>query len=288
MNHSNIIPINHTTAFALRTLGRYTKGKVHSVYRRTVNLSFDGQLFALQSKGSPISPISFITALSASELEALDITSGALVISSKNKLTILGSDGNYSFRYGQAEILKTDFAPDLSASAMEKLKTGIKDVINAVHTNGLDLIFNKRLCEDSPLAIRAAGKRIYDARVLLSESRWKEGAVECSHLIGLGNGLTPSGDDFLCGILAGLKILKLDDHAFTTCLKSLIREHLKDTIDISAAFLACALEGEFSLAVNSLGNVPDAGEIKEKFLAIGHSSGIDTLCGISFILDALN
>lgn len=281
------LSINQTTGFAINTLSRYKQGVVHSVYRRTVNISFDGQLLALQADHSPVSPISFITALDSSGLESLNIAVGDTVIVSKNKLTIIGNHENYSFRYGQAVIYNTGFASDLKYEDIAILRTHIQKVLSQTDTNGLDLVFNGKLCKDSPLAIQAAGKRIDLCREFLDTDRFSEAASEAVRLIGLGSGLTPSGDDFLCGLLAGAAILKLEQHPFITSLKTLIREHLQDTIDISAAFLACALENQFSLAVNSLGEVPSYTNMKESFLAIGHSSGIDTLCGVYFALDIL-
>ena len=94
---------------------------------------------------------------------------------------------------------------------------------------------------------------------------------------------------------------------FAKSLHKTIAEHLNDTVDVSAAFLHCALKGQFSLAVNHLlvntgcespqdtsyvkcnpqitpgiANIP---AITENFLAIGHSSGTDTLCGILYALE---
>lgn len=281
------LSINKTTLFAINTLAKYKHGVVHSVYRRTINLSFNNQLLALQADNSPVSPISFITALDSNELEALNISTGDQVIVSKNKLTIIGSHENYSFRYGQAKIFDTGFSSNLNYDEISSLRTNISKVLSQVNTNGLDLIFNKTLNEDSPLAIQVAGKRISSIFQLLCKNRFEEAAQESVRLIGLGSGLTPSGDDFLCGVLAGLQLLKLDTHLFSHHLKSAIKEHLQDTIDISAAFLSCALENQFSLAVNGLSSVPSLENMKENFLAIGHSSGIDTLCGVYFILDAL-
>ena len=279
------LSINQTTHFAINILNRHKHGVVHSVYRRTINLSFGGQLLALQSDCSPISPISFITALDTSEMETLDISVGDQVIVSKNKMTIIGSHENYSFRYGQAKVHETKFVPNLNYEEIEQIRTIIQNILSHSNTNGFDLIFNGNLSENSPLAIQAAGKRIKSGGNLLVKNHFTDAAKELSRLIGLGSGLTPSGDDFLCGLLAGAAILKLEQHPFISSLTTLIKEHLQDTIDISAAFLACALQNKFSLAVNSLEATPSYIEVKESFLAIGHSSGIDTLCGIYFALD---
>ena len=108
-------------------------------------------------------------------------------------------------------------------------------------------------------------------------------------------------------MLAGLILTGQTESTFAKSLHKTIAEHLNDTVDVSAAFLHCALKGQFSLAVNHLlvntgcespqdasyvkcnpqitpgiANIP---AITENFLAIGHSSGTDTLCGILYALE---
>ena len=119
---------------------------------------------------------------------------------------------------------------------------------------------------------------------LLLAGRYHEAASGLSRLLGLGCGLTPSGDDFLCGVLAGCLLSGNPEHPFIKHLKDMVKKKLTDTIDISAAFLSCALEAQFSLPVVSLYGLPTSDEILTSFLAVGHSSGIDTLCGILWSL----
>ena len=153
----------------------------------------------------------------------------------------------------------------------------------------------------------AAKKKIEQCTRLYRNKEYTETGIELARLIGLGIGLTPSGDDFLCGVLAGLLLTGQTESTFAKSLRKTIAEHLNDTVDVSAAFLHCALKGQFSLAVNHLlvntgcespqdtsyvkcnpqitlgiANVP---AITENFLAIGHSSGTDTLCGILYALE---
>lgn len=130
----------------------------------------------------------------------------------------------------------------------------------------------------------AAKKHIHLTDELCRLGDYPEAAVRLSRLLGLGIGLTPSGDDFLCGVLAGLHMAGNDSHPFTQRLRSELANRLSDTIDISAAFLSCALDQQFSLAVNRLYRLPTAEEILASFEEIGHSSGTDTLCGILWSL----
>lgn len=280
-----IIPITQTSPFALGAIQSFASGTVHSVYRKTINLSFSGQLIALQALNSPLSPISMITGLTASSMEALQIASGDLVTVQHSVITIHSHSRVCSFDLTDASLCQTHFTPMLSAKDVRTLSLRIREVLSSVNTGGFDIIFNDRLDPASPLPLLAAKERIHNGRQAFLAKDFCTAAKELARLIGLGTGLTPSGDDFLCGLLAGLQIAGLRKHPFTASIQACIQEHLADTIDISAAFLACALVDEFSAAVNILSEMPSQSKIRTHFLEIGHSSGIDTLCGIWFALE---
>ena len=70
--------------------------------------------------------------------------------------------------------------------------------------------------------------------------RFVDAASELNRMIGLGIGLTPSGDDFLCGILAGFILSGHQDHLFFRSLRKQIAENLDRTNELSGAFLQCA------------------------------------------------
>jgi hypothetical protein len=107
-------------------------------------------------------------------------------------------------------------------------------------------------------------------------------------LVGLGEGLTPSGDDFLVGLLAVLHVT-----GFLPCsAASPVREQFCEcvrlgTSQLSGEFLRCAFEGHFAeplvMLVRAL-CVPatDAWPAHATTLAaVGHSSGVDAMVGIA-------
>lgn len=131
----------------------------------------------------------------------------------------------------------------------------------------------------------------------------------CS-LIGLGPGLTPSGDDFLTGMLLAFSLQKsigtyiktgirknigmeqdreivitkeLDKKQKQIC--KVVNENLERTNDISKEYLLCAIENRFSELYHKLqeqiycGNVQQ--DIFRKIVHTGHSSGLDTLNGLA-------
>lgn len=271
-------------------LNHETGGIVHSVYRKTINLSIGGTLAALQAKNSPLSPISLITELTSEEMEALNIKRGDSVTIKNNSIIIHKADSSTSdiiFSFEEAALYNLNLADSLPDSSIHILYDNIKKSLADISTGGFEVIFNHRVNEDTSMMLIAAKKRIELCTRLYKEKNYTESATELARLIGLGIGLTPSGDDFLCGLLAGLILTGQTDSALALNLKSAIAGHLTDTVEVSAAFLHCALNGQFSLAVNHLATCQDVQAITDEFLAIGHSSGTDTLCGILYVLELL-
>ena len=87
-----LFSITDTSDYLNELLSGETSGTVHSVYRKTINLSINGTLADLQAKGSPISPISLITTLTSEEMESLEISAGDFVTLKENIITIYRSN----------------------------------------------------------------------------------------------------------------------------------------------------------------------------------------------------
>lgn len=91
-------------------------------------------------------------------------------------------------------------------------------------------------------------------------------------LIGLGTGLTPSGDDALVGMLASLKG---SEHFYM--LREKIKNNLKKTNWISQGYLQCAISGEFgweaSRVIRACAGTDDLEDSIKLVSRVGHSSG---------------
>jgi hypothetical protein len=109
-------------------------------------------------------------------------------------------------------------------------------------------------------------------------------------LIGLGPGLTPSGDDVLAGALLGL-------HATgNAALAAQLGTHVAaasvgGTSPLSAAFLRCAIDGETSAhlhqAMSAALTNADWPAALDSLNRIGHTSGWDHLAGFLIALTAV-
>ena len=275
-------PVTATSAYALCFLSECSgRGTVHSVYRKTVNLLIDGQLLALQASGSALSPLSLITALDESGMALPGLCAGAPASASPQELIV---GGRFCFDLRRAAVYDLQLAQTLTKEEEERLQRLSRKALALRSAGSFELLLTGRDISGCAPFLPIAKKRLADAKTLLGRQLWADAADELRRLIGLGLGLTPGGDDFLCGILAGLSFCGRFTHPFTTALSAQIAAHLDDTNDISAAFLRCALQGQYSLAVNRLPALRSAKEILSVFSGIGHSSGTDTLCGIYWAL----
>lgn len=103
-------------------------------------------------------------------------------------------------------------------------------------------------------------------------------------LIGLGEGLTPAGDDCVLGALAAIHRLAPEwltsDRSLLPWLDAAARSR---TTDVARDFLLEALGGRFAEPVLALLAAPSAGLAEpaaRELIGMGATSGADTLCGI--------
>lgn len=275
-------PIQRTTALVRQLLSARTTGTVHSVYRKTINLSFGDTLVALQAAGSPLSPISLITTLTGQEMSHLPVSAGQPVSLTADTIHLPET----AFCLDAAETVETMLMP-VSESDLPSLTAQIRSILKHSTKGGFrNILFpsDKPTQLGEQLVLAAAENHMNLCSQKIRLFHYTTAAHSLSSIIGLGIGLTPSGDDFLCGVLAGLILRDCTDHPFSTALQEQIAQKLPDTNDISRAFLQCALQGQFSEAVCSLRHASDAAQLSAAFSAVGHSSGMDTLCGILYAL----
>jgi Protein of unknown function (DUF2877) len=118
--------------------------------------------------------------------------------------------------------------------------------------------------------------------------RWLAGNAlgnDAAQLIGLGPGLTPSGDDYLGGVLVALRWLGRGAQA-DSLWRWLGPRLTERTSAISAAHLAAAASGQMHEVLHevldnlSAWQAPDLHPSVARLDAVGHTSGWDALAGI--------
>ena len=104
-------------------------------------------------------------------------------------------------------------------------------------------------------------------------------------LLGLGAGLTPSGDDLVGGALFGKRLASGADPRWTSVGRKLSREIRSRSHVVSAALFADLAAGRSFAPLHDLADALSAGDDQaalraaRSLVAIGHSSGWDMLAG---------
>lgn len=110
------------------------------------------------------------------------------------------------------------------------------------------------------------------------------------YFIGRGQGLTPSGDDFLVGIMAIERILGKADSGVSWAISRIMGKLPNLTTQVSVNYYYSACEGYFSTVIldilAALLNEPDYDfeECATALLDVGSSSGMDTYFGLLFAI----
>lgn len=262
-------------------------GTVHSVFEHSVNIAGPFGMVNLQPVNGYETPFSLIIKLSRDDFEKLDFSPGQgascdgrhLLLNSLRISLVAGVSWDSSIRFRASRI-----PAGVEQSVLRKIaaSAGMSDIAGALL---------KKFGNGSML-YKLFSERIGIADNCLLQGRFEQAMIHLGSLVGLGQGLTPSGDDFLVGLLAAFhRALPLRQEMLAS-LSQTLRGALTQTNDISSAFLAHAIKGEFSSGIVALLNAqdPDDAEIDRMVSTIagyGHSSGIDTLCGIYYGLTCL-
>lgn len=280
--HFNITTIG---SYALEILNFEPEGLIHSVYRKTINIQFGDYLLALQADLSPVSPVSLITELDAASMKTLPVSPGLKVKVSPGILSIYSSVSVINFYFLEADL----FESKLISKSPQLSRDTLKSVLDHSASEGFSTLFTASCVKDgennlgAELVTAAAKNHLTACNTYMETADYEKATEELVSLIGLGVGLTPSGDDFLCGVLAGLILTGNSDQTFTSILKERIGAKLNNTNDISRTFLGCALSSHFSKPIKDLVFPASVEDIHASFEAVGHSSGFDSLCGIYYV-----
>lgn len=278
---------------AARTAELFRLGKeahVHSAYKNTVNLLTDVGLFSLQTLSVPPTPISIVLDCDAEQLAQFSNVTQPLRFCERGILfgsKMVGISPTCRAYCGALK-KKGQKSPNVVLFC-ETLREALQRL---APKESLFTALGAQQFEDS-----FAGRVGKSAREILREAQKSisngETATEtlCG-LLGLGLGLTPSGDDFLLGVMAGCDLVSRTNSMFYKSLTQQIGGALTRTNAISARFLDCACNGEYADSLRAvLQSVLDdvSGSELQKVLAraveIGHSSGSDALSGVLWYLN---
>ncbi len=284
---------------------RIAGGRIHSVFQKACNLeTSDGMLIGLLSPALPRTPWSL--SLSSLPVRFVEIfAEGDTFFVSASPSNSNHPSTQYLFfpqRNVRVELCNAvvwmprfpvpDHIPDLNDAVrfLDKLCDGCPR--NGSSSPPVHTMPQSKAKEAAVLLHRKLLRATNDLAEAAQRSDCIAGAAAASALLGLGNGLTPTGDDILTGFLAGLLAVSRFDRGLKDFEASVRRSIVSfapiRTSTISRTFLFHAVQGLFSenvvdLIQTVLNNEPCSclAATAQRLCRFGASSGVDTLTGIT-------
>jgi hypothetical protein len=266
-------------------------GRVHSCYARIINVQTPaGRLLTLQGEGGLQAPLALALATDVEALGA-QLPIGALVVQDISAPTGYPA----ALRLRCAAVPVWDGSLQVSARLTSPVLAHRATTLAAwlcrhAPTRGLAPLLVALECDATGLSATCAaiypvlaplwsGRRPFADTTLLTLVKG---------LVGLGEGLTPSGDDCLVGLLAVLHVTGYLPSLCSPPVRAQLCQCVRlGTSQLSGEFVRCALEGHFAEPVVRLMRAlctPDTGVWQTHaaaLAAIGHSSGVDAMVGIA-------
>ena len=279
-------------------------GRVHSVFARACNIETrDGELVTLLARelgnvphgirlAGPIAPFeSWLIPGQGAILDkvALCVPDAGLAVDLSGAAVWRGAVAAVSMDLGPIGLGSRASGGGAIAVALRELRATLVErapeqgfaprlAAPASARSSVERAFATRLSHTLPLLARATERRDVPGVT-----------AAAARLVGLGPGLTPSGDDFIAGYLAALWSRAGFENGIDAMLPSLADALVPlflRTNAISRQMLSDAVQGRFAERLvdvtRAVANAGDVADASARALASGHSSGADTLCGLLF------
>ncbi len=254
--------------------------QVHSRFRRVVNLTDGDSLVSVVEPGVGAGPLNLVvTDLDPEGIARLDVGRSAVQLDTKRFELGAGQtfDSGVSLSGADAETIAANTAALrelLVALAPEK---SLAFLLDESRVERFRAGFERTLAEHLTHCVRD----MFTSDLLRGVSRLK----------GAGFGLTPSGDDFICGLLVGMHVLEQIQTIDLMSLRSAVYEAAKSGSILTDTALALARDGlvfeQFKDLITALGygSHTDLRRATVRLLAVGHTSGADIATGLCLTLE---
>jgi len=284
---------------AADSLARPRAGRVIAVFDRGFYIAFGAELVFLGAADLAMGPLN----LSTSAPERTSWKLGGARIDDRVTVTdeylIVGS--RFRFALADVPVWQPEPAPVTldpvtpSPADVSRGLAGFREAADGrLPLEGLGSLVG-RATDEAPLEkvmarARPCVRELRDWLVEAFRGRETPPAPDCAGLIGLGPGLTPSGDDFIGGVWIAAHELRAEEVAHR--LWGLIQPRLDATNGISRGHLRAAARGfgqrDIHDAIGAMlkGRADDYRALIDGIDGIGHSSGWDAIAGVTQTLDA--
>lgn len=265
---------------------------VHSVFRTSANLLYQGQLVTLLDDTRPLYPCA---ARLGGSLPAL--SAGEPVLLCRERILFPRSGLTVTLDRAQVTSLSLLSPPSKLQQPHPAAAEALREtILTRGKPEGFAPLLTMLEASPSPLPdnpyVRYAADRI-PALFAALRQRDAEAAGEAAYSIaGCGIGLTPSADDFLCGVMASVlasAIVRGEQNKWLPITAAMAERAAPRTNLISAAFLRQAACGQLSSDVLTLIRTLYSSVLSLRLpsaamnvIAFGETSGTDILTGIYF------
>ncbi|MFB3162937.1 DUF2877 domain-containing protein [Neobacillus sp. 179-J 1A1 HS] len=265
-------------------------GFVHSTFNRTLNIKCfeDGDLYTIACSNLDNGPNTLN--IDVDNMKSLNIVvDDSLRV--ENKLIYIGDKLTISIdKVNIWESILPSYTPNV-----EILKQNVMKVKEYINIHGVGGGIKKNFIPQNPF--EAEVSNMLEKRTLLLfneliDDRISSALPHAVSLVGLGPGLTPSGDDFLTGLFTIFNMKNNPFYPYRSFCEDVLKKARTLTNDISYMTLKKAANGKVRESIISLLNAilvkDDQGLILSlnKLLNIGSSSGTDIAYGIVFGMEA--
>ncbi|MDO5390946.1 MAG: DUF2877 domain-containing protein [Eubacteriales bacterium] len=265
--------------------------QVHSVYHRTVNIYAENRILAFHPDSISLTPLSLALPLHEEEFARL-----ANAVREKKEIQMQWTEsqevqihiGKYRWNVGENEVWNPKITGSLNKEQMRLALQQMREVIMRYsHLGGFsDSVFRNKNPKDDLMSGILREKITLLLDVSVRPGKMEELGRIAQELIGLGVGLTPSGDDFVTGLLLGFLTgtFPFDEEELED-FREMVKRQAMYTNDISRQYLLCACEGEFGENYHQLLRLCKTGQsiskCLEQIIQTGHTSGLDALNGLA-------
>ena len=290
------IPLQTVGPVALRVLGSTSFGSVCAVFRHTFYVQATTGVFCIGTSNLYDGPLNVITAAPVTtDWWASGVRLGQTARLGPRNLAV-GS--NLIFPLEDVQPWSPPVfhhpKPRISLEELHKLRLA---AVGRVPRDSFFCLFNStsNVSKHLQMAIRAHSVisrfRVELELAFQGRQELRAEALDLTLIVGMGPGLTPSGDDFIGGIMMGLCAVGYE--AVAAKIWRCVEVGLKNRSNlISIAHLEAAASGMAASKLHDIANALCLGEVVNNEMlsgigSIGHTSGWDALAGMITVFEVL-
>ncbi len=284
---------------AAMVIANSKEGKVHSCFKRTLNLSLEKGLVGVTSSRAPRSPINIHVDLpNGVEIGTFGVKTGCRVIIERSSLAV----SNYlCVLLDEADIWIPSKIVD--QASLEIVRHNIQLLQRFLHFVSIKEGFGAilpllpKILEQGKfkeLSVKPMQPTFVLEKIIEIVKSIRERDLDslgrcCKGVLGLGLGATPSGDDLLIGLMASLQwtVRSLGgDVRYVNAICNEIYSRCSTTTELSKTLLSCASRGEVNEVIEDVlrsllsRTENELTDSLAELLKMGETSGVDTLAGI--------